>query len=64
MFYSLANDLEPKDCPIGSTSVSHGHSFSYEEVSDPSPASDKLSEHSSDPPSCSEDEPDSAGDER
>ena len=50
MFYSKANDFEPEDFPIGSSSVAHAHSVSYEEVSKPSSASDNLSEHSSDPP--------------
>ena len=50
MFYSIANDFEPEDCPIGSSSVVHAHSVSYEEVSEPSSASDNLSEYSSDSP--------------
>ena len=50
MFYSIANDFEPEDCPIGSSSVAHTHSVSYEEVSEPSSGYDNLSEHSSDPP--------------
>ena len=50
MFHSIANDFEPEDCTIGSSLVAHAHSVSYEEVSEPSSASDNLFEHSSDPP--------------
>ena len=50
MFYGIANDFEPENCPIGSSLVAHAHSISFEEVSESSSASDNLCEYSSGPP--------------